>query len=268
LRLPIIMVPFALILTLVGAAAAGQMGDATQMMEMMKMMEMMNQMKGWGGDHGGMGGGMGGNAVATAAPAPNWSTGSPEDVAAYMKWCEENQIRIADQKRQTTLLQQWELKEASRKEEQKKMMAKHEAEERQMAMESEWKMWEKKMTMTANFETLGYEIMEMKHKYYYLVTFEFLKFCKCSDFTSEIERFFHHDGFETNNYEEFDLSDLNAIDSQNVGAVAQALFSMSKVDQTKAFFGSLAQAMCGGARNYFDQVVAWDKQYNFLERLV
>jgi len=261
------MVPFALILALVGAAAAGQMGDNNQMMEMMQMMQMMQQMKGWGNDHAG--GNMGGNAVAaTAAPAPQWATGSPEDVAAYMKWCEENQIRIADQKRQSQLLIQWEQKEAHRVEAQKKEMHMHEAKERQEAMESEWKMWEKKMTMTANFESLGYQIMEMKHKYYYVVTFEFLKFCKCSDFTAEIERFFNHEGVETKSYEEFDLNDLNAIDSQDVNAVAQALFSMTKGDQIKAFYGSLAQAMCGGARNYFDQVVAWDKQYNFLERLV
>merc|ERR1712244_212869 len=154
---------------------------------MMQMMQMMQQMKGWGGDSHGMGG-MGQGPT----PAPSWSTGSPEDVAAYLKWCEENQVRIAEQKKQ--------------------MMAK-EAEERKEAMESEWKMWEKKMTMTASFEKLGYEIMEMKHKYYYLVVFEFLKFCKCSDFTSEIERFFHHEGFETGNYEEFDLADLQGVDS-------------------------------------------------------
>jgi len=276
LRLPITMVPFALILTLVGFAAAGQMGhdagqmaDMMKMMEMMKMQEMMNQMeaaKGWGGHHdGGNMGGNGGGAMATQAP--QWSSGSQEDIAAYMKWCEENQVRIADQKRQSELLANWERKEASRKEEMKARAAKHEAEERQIAMESEWKMWEKKMQMTASFENLGYQIMEMKHTYYYLVTFEFLKFCKCSDFTSEVERFFHHEGFSSNHYEEFDLNDLNAIDSQDVNAVANALFSMSAGDQTKAFFGGLAQSMCGGARQYFDQVIQWDKQYNFLERL-
>jgi len=265
LRQPTIMVPFTIILTVVGLAAAnaGGMGDNAQMMEMMKMMEMMQMMKGWGGDHGGSAGGN----MPTAAPAPQWSTGSPEDIAAYMKWCEENQVRIAEQKRQTQLLQEWERKEAARKEAMKREMQKHEAEERKEAMESEWKMWEKKMTMTASFEKLGYEIMEMKHKYYYMVTFEFLKFCKCSDFTSEIERFFHHEGFETKNYEEFDLADLNAIDSQDVNSVANALFAMNNMDRTKAFFGGLAQSMCGGARAYFDQVVAWENQFNFLERL-
>jgi len=257
------MVPFAVFMTVLGlAAAAGhEGGDNNQMMEMMKMMEMMQMMKGWGSYSGGM------NQGPTAAPAPSWSTGSPEDVAAYLKWCEENQVRIAEQKRQTQLLQEWEKKEAARKEAMKKEVMRKEAEEREEAMKSEWKMWEKKMTMTASFEKLGYEIMEMKHKYYYMVTFEFLKFCKCSDFTSEIERFFHHEGFETANYEEFDLSDLQGIDSQDVNQVAQALSQLNQIDQTKAFFGGLATAMCGGAREYFDQVVAWENQFNFLERL-
>merc|ERR1712154_548563 len=123
-------------------------------MQMMQMMQMMQQMKGWGGDSHGMGG-MGQGPTA----APSWSTGSPEDVAAYLKWCEENQVRIAEQKRQTQLLQEWERKEAARKEAMKKEMMAKEAEERKEAMESEWKMWEKKMTMTASFEKLGYEIM-------------------------------------------------------------------------------------------------------------
>merc|ERR1712109_232439 len=119
-------------------------------------------------------------------------------------------------------------------------------------MMAEWKMWEKKMQMTASFDSLGYEIMEMKHKY--------------SDFTAEIERFFMHDGVSTK-YEEFELSDLGAIDSTDPNAVAQKLVQLSKGDQIKAFFGGLAEAMCGGARTYFEQVEAWEKQYNFLERL-
>merc|ERR1719361_1402139 len=91
--------------------------------------------------------------------------------------------------------------------------------------------------------------------------------CKCSDFTAEIERFFMHDGVSTK-YEEFELSDLGAIDSTDPNAVAQKFITLSKGDQIKAFFGGLAEAMCGGARTYFEQVEAWEKQYNFLERLV
>merc|ERR1712212_1256864 len=124
-------------------------------------------------------------------------------------------------------------------------------------MESEWKMWEKKLTQTVSFDALSYKINEMKHQYYYMMVFEFLKFCKCSDFTTEVERFFHHDGFSTDRYEEFDLEDLNGIDVGDVGTVAQALNQLSQQDQLKAFFGGLSNAMCTAARTYFDQVGLW-----------
>ena len=79
--------------------------------------------------------------------------------------------------------------------------------------------------------------MEMKHKYYYMVTFEFLKFCRCSDFSVEMERFFLYEGVSN--------------------AVAQALAQLSKGEQIKSFFGALANAICSGARTYFEQVEAW-----------
>merc|ERR1712125_254618 len=81
-----------------------------------------------------------------------------EDYEAYLKWCEENRAM--------------------------------QAEERKHNMMAEWKMWEKQMSSVASYDKLGYEIMEMKGKYYHLVAFEFLKFCKCTDFTSEIEALF------------------------------------------------------------------------------
>merc|ERR1712019_36813 len=110
---------------------------------------------------------------------------------------------------------------------------------------------------------------EMKHKYYYTVVMEFMKFCKCDDFSGEIERFFGHDGVSYK-HEEFDLADLglNAVSGQDAFQVAQALNNISKEDQIKAFFGGLAERMCEGARTYYNQVAAWEKQYRFLERLV
>jgi len=251
LRQPITMVHVALFIApLLGLCAAGNV----DMNMMMNMMNAMQQAKGWG-------------MMPTAAPAPQWSTGSPEDIAAYLKWCQENQVRIADQNRQKKLLAEWEKKETARKEEAKRMAAMREAAERQTAMEAEWKMWEKKLTETVSFDKLGYAIMEMKHTYYYMMVFEFLKFCKCTDFTTEVERFFHHDGFATDRYEEFDLGDLGGIDSTNVNDVAQALFPMNAADRTKAFFGGMVSTMCEGARTYFDQVVQWDKQHDFLNKV-
>merc|ERR1719251_20580 len=215
----------------------------------------MNKMKGWGA------------MEAPKAEDNAVAMQNAEDYEAYLKWCEENRARQAEFAKQQELLNEFKAREEARKMEMEKERAKMEAEERQKNMMAEWKMWEKKMQMTASFDSLGYEIMEMKHKYYYMVTFEFLKFCKCSDFTAEIERFFMHDGVSTK-YEEFELSDLGAIDSTDPNAVAQKFITLSKGDQIKAFFGGLAEAMCGGARTYFEQVEAWEKQYNFLERLV
>jgi len=255
LRQPITMVPIAFLLPLVAVASAGNY-DANQLMQMMNMMNAMQQAKGWGNWQ-----------APTAAPAPQWSTGSPEDIAAYLKWCEENQVRIADQARQKKLLAEWEKKEHERKEEMKRMAMVKEAAERQAAMESEWKMWEKKLTQTVSFDALGEKIRDMKAHYYYMMVFEFLKFCKCTDFTVEVERFFHHDGFATDRYEEFDLEGLDFPESNVIEDVAQALYLKDQAYQTKAFFGGLANSMCTGARQYFEQVVEWDKQYDFLNKV-
>ena len=73
------------------------------------------------------------------------------------------------------------------------MKVQMEAHEREENMKAQWKQWEQKMQMAQNFDTIGYEMMEMKHKYYYMVTMSFMQFCKCSDFAANIKEFFHHD---------------------------------------------------------------------------
>merc|ERR1711936_1404681 len=131
------------------------------MMEMMEMMGKMNEMKGWGAKE------------APKAEDNAVAMQSAEDYEAYLKWCEENRARQAEFAEQQRLLDQFK-----------------EGEERKHNMMAEWKMWEKQMSSVASYDKLGYEIMEMKYKYYHLVAFEFLKFCKCSDFTSEVEALF------------------------------------------------------------------------------
>merc|ERR1711963_236676 len=107
------------------------------------------------------------------------------DYEAYLKWCQENKMRMQEQERQQQLLVQFKAMEEKRKQEKKKIEM--EAKEREENMMAQWKGWEQRMKMSSNFEHLGYEIMEMKMKYYYMVTFEFLKFCKCQDKTSQIQ---------------------------------------------------------------------------------
>merc|ERR1711963_239811 len=170
------------------------------------------------------------------------------DYEAYLKWCQENKMRMQEQERQQQLLVQFKAMEEKRKQE-----------------------MEQRMKMSSNFEHLGYEIMEMKMKYYYMVTFEFLKFCKCQDKTSQIQAFFSHEGMSSNkaDYEEFDLADLGITEAQSTdpNAVARALVNLSAQDQIKAYFYGLATDMCKGAQAYFDQVELWEKQFNFLEKL-
>jgi hypothetical protein len=253
------MVPL-LVVTLLVPLAAGGMVDPN-MMQMMQLMQMMQQQKGWGYE-------MPQQPQPSQAPQQQWwGMQSAEDMEAYLKWCEENKIRQQEQTKQQELLAMWEKKEAERAEMMEKERIKHEAEERQESMMAQWKMWQQKLENMHEFEGLGYEIMEMKHKYMYLVTMEFLRFCKCSDFTETLARYFQHDGLSYNG-DEWDLDDLEGIDSNDPVAVAQALANRPAEEQMKAFFGGLAGAMCEGGRQYVQQVMAWEKQYNFLDRLM
>jgi hypothetical protein len=134
-------------------------------------------------------------------------------------------------------------------------------------MMQQYMTWQRKLEETQEFESLTYKLAEMKHVYSFAVTAEFLKFCKCSDFTEDLEKFFMHDGV-TVSHQEFNLDDLEGINSNDAVAVAQALANRPKADQVKAFFGGLAQSMCAGAEAYTRQLVEWEKQYNFMERLM
>merc|ERR1719282_302998 len=166
------------------------------------------------------------------------------------------------QMKQQELLNQFKAMEEKRKQEMEKEKIEMEAKERQQNMMAQWKSWEQKMKMSSNFENLGYEIMEVKGKYYYMVVFEFLKFCKCTDKASQIQAFFSHEGMSgsKSDYEEFDLSDLGITQAQSSDplAVARALLNISKEDQVKAYFSGLATSMCEAANAYFDQVETWE----------
>merc|ERR1711963_1035953 len=123
-------------------AAAGF--DAQQMMQ---MMQMMNAAKGWGSQQ--QGGNMGGNMGS--------NMGGNQGVM---------QQQMQQQQRQQQLLVQFKAMEEKRKQEMEKKKIEMEAKEREENMMAQWKGWEQRMKMSSNFEHLGYEIMEMKMKYY------------------------------------------------------------------------------------------------------
>jgi len=267
------MVPLVVLLAIVPLAmCAGHDGDMmqNQMMQQMMQQMMMQQMnKGWGNNYN-----MGhhddddGNSMMNGAANGNWmNMQSAEDYDAYLKWCEEKRMAAQEQEQQKKLMMMWEQKEKERKENMEKKRKEHEAEERQEMMMSQWKMWERRVHEQQEFESLNYKLMEMKHEYSFSLTSEFLKFCKCSDFIEDLEKFFIHDGV-TMGGQEFNLDDLETIDSNDALAVAQALANRPKADQIKAFFGGLAGAMCEGAKNYVGQLTAWEREYKFMERLL
>merc|ERR1712213_177835 len=225
-------------------AAAGF--DAQQMMQ---MMQMMNAAKGWGSSE---------------------QPGSNQGVIQQQVNQQQQQQRQQEQQKQQQLLNQFKAMEEQRQKEMEKQRIEAEAKERQENMMTQWKQWEQKMKMSSNFESLGIEIMEMKHRYYSLVVMEFLKFCKCADKASQIQAFFGTQSSRGDiSYEEFDLSDLGLTQAQSTDAraVAQAVMGLSAQEKVKAYFYGLATQMCEGANDYFDQVEAWEKQYNFLEKL-
>jgi len=201
----------------------------------------------------------------TAAPAMNLNT--KEEYDAYLKWCEENKAKLAEQQKQQELLDAWRAREAQRKKDAEKAKAEADARERRENQMAQWKMWEKQMEMSAVFDTISAQVTEVKHKYYEMVVFEQLRFCRCSDFTEDVGRYFNREEFHK--YEEFDIDDLglNAIQSQNVNDVANALNLLSEEDRIKQFFGGLGNALCEGARRYIEQVEDWEKQHNFMDNL-
>jgi len=263
-----IMVPLALLLVLPLVAATGHDMDMDMMKNMMSMMEMMNKMKGWGDEKNEM------QAPARQEESQWYQMENSADYEAYLKWCEENRARTAEFQQQSRLLEQFKEREAAKKEEARKMQVQMEAEEKKKNMMAEWKMWEKQMESVHEFDKLGYEIMEMKAKYYYMVTFEFMKMCKCNDFTSKVEAFFMG---ESSNSKALEMDDMfedivditeEGLANNDPATVAQTLVRLSKGDQIKAFFAGLREVMCDGAEAYVEQVESWEKQYRFLERLM
>jgi len=251
------MVPVYFLLVALPFAAGGlpNMEQMNNLMNMMRMMEAAKEVQPWQAP------------VAPAPQAPVLKMQTKEEYEAYLKWCAENQARDAEQAKQQELLDAWKAREEARKAEAEKMRVAAEAEEKRKNQMAQYKMWERQMEMSATFDSISREVTEVKAKWYHTVTFEFLRFCKCSEFTVDIGHYFNKEEFYKN--EEFDIEDLglSAVKSQNVDTVANALFQMSQGDRTKAFFGGLATAMCGGARDYMEQVEEWEKSRNFLDNL-
>lgn len=254
------MVPLVCLLLLVPFAAAG---NEMEMMNQM-MMQMMNQ-KGWGGNSDSSGSSAESGEMMNQGQGEWWTAQNSDDYDAYMKWCQERQIAMQEQEQQKMMMKQWEEAQSKRKMEVEKERHNKEAKERHESMMAQWKMWQMRLNQQHEFDNLMEKFTEQKHGYMFAVTMEFLKFCKCSDFTDELQRYFMHGDMHYEESDDWDLDDLQGINSNNANEVAQAIANLPRTDQLKAFFGGLATSMCQGARAYVEQVKTWETQYKFLD---
>jgi len=269
------MVPLLCLLLVVPFVAAGNENEMMNQFMQQQMMAMMAQ-KGWGGDNKGWGGdnnsgNMGGNMGGGSQQQGDWwSAQNSEDYEAYMKWCQERQMAVQETEQQRLMLKQWEETQEKRKMEVEHEKQAKEAAERQHSMMAQWKMWQMRLSQQHEFDNLMYQFSEQKHGYMFAVTMEFLKFCKCSDFTDELQRYFMHGDMHYSHADgdDWDLDDLQGINGNDAQAVAQAIANLPRVDQLKAFYGGLATAMCSGARQYVEQVKSWENTYKFLDHLM
>jgi len=257
------MVPvyFSLLVALPFAACG--LPDMAQMQAMMAMMNQMEQAKLWG-------------PMAPVVPAAPASTPPPmvmntkEEYDAYLKWCEQNRVRQAEQMKQQQLLAQFKAKQAAAAAQAEKEQAAAEAAERQANQMAQWNAWEKQMAMSTNFDSIAAEVKALQYKYYNVVVFQFLAFCQCENFQGDMDRFFNYNALMGDTFEQFDINDLGltAVSGQDPAVVAAALNKVSQVDQIKAFFGGLQNSMCDAAKTYIGQVMDWEKNLKFMDKLV
>merc|ERR1719334_1028997 len=195
-----------------------------------------------------------------------WGMESAEDYAAYMKWCEERRMAIAEQEAQQDLLRQMEQRAEEKKREMEHEKARKEMEHKRESMMAQWRMWQAQMNQAEEFDGKLDKYMEMKIKYMFTLTMDYLKFCRCNDYTAPLQRYLHYDGatYEPGTTEAFDLSELEGIDTTSVDAVAQRMATLSQQQQIKLYFGGIIATMCESVKTYVDQVRGWEEQYNFM----
>merc|ERR1712213_307358 len=110
-----------------------------------------------------------------------WGMTNKEDMEAYMKWCEERKMQMKEQEEAQKLLRQitHEAEEKKREHSREKMMK--EAKMRRDNMVSQWRMWQNQIKQTEAYDDQMAKYTDMKIKYMFSLTMDYLKFCKCSD---------------------------------------------------------------------------------------
>jgi len=196
-----------------------------------------------------------------------WNMENEEEYAAYMKWCEERKMAIQEQEAQQQLLMEISKRAEEKKHEEERERGMKEMKMKRESMMNQWKMWNAQIEAAEEFDGSMNKYEEMKIKYMFSLTMDFLKFCKCSDYVGPLQKYLMYGemSYEPGMTDAYNLEDLvGLVQTNDIEGAAQRLAVLSEKDQTEQYFGGLIASMCGGVKGYIDQVKVWEQQYNFM----
>jgi len=195
-----------------------------------------------------------------------WNLQSDEDREAYLKWCEERKIQMQEQEESQRLLRQITEQAEEKKREMAREKMMKEARAKRESMVAQWRMWQNQIKQAEEYTGNMDKYQTMKTKYMFSLTMDYLKFCRCSDYTAPLQRYLSYDGmtYEPGMSEAYTLDELEGIDITNEEAVAQRMATLSDEDGIKLFFHGIITTTCESVKAYVKQLQTWESQYNFM----
>jgi len=192
---------------------------------------------------------------------------SEEEYQAYLKWCQERQLAIQQQEEQQALLKEMEMRAEQVARERQMEKAAKEMQAKRESMVNQWKMWREQLEMADEYDGRIDGFTEMKTKYIFKLTMEFLHFCRCTDYAAHLQKYFVYgtesyvptavETFYTESWER--VADVTSVES-----VAQVAATISSAEQVKMLFSGALYYICDEVKAYIQQILAWEQQYNFM----
>jgi len=195
-----------------------------------------------------------------------WNLQSDADREAYLRWCEERKIQMQEQEESQRLLRQLQEQANEKKREMAREAMMKEAKAKRETMVAQWRMWQNQIKQSEEYTGSMEKYQNMKVKYMFSLTMDFLKFCRCADYTAPLQRYLNHDGmtYEPGMSEAYTLDELEGIDITNEEAVAQRMATLTDEEGIKLFFHGIVTSSCEAVRAYVKQLQTWEAQYNFM----
>merc|ERR1712141_804907 len=141
-----------------------------------------------------------------------------------------------------------------------------EAKAKRESMVAQWRMWQSQLKMADEFDSSMSKYTDMKVKYMFALTMDYLKFCKCSDDTAHLQKYLMYGGmtYEPGMGEAYSLDQLEGIDINNEEAVAQRLATLSDKDNIQLYFTGMIMTTCDAVKQYIETLKRNEDRFNFI----